>query len=792
MKTQKNIAAPDATPVRMILATDLDGTFLAGDSGHRQQLYRLVEQHPEIRVVWITGRGLEAVMPLLSDPALPRPDYLVCDVGATVVDSRTLQPLQPLQSEIDARWPGEVLVAEAMRAFPGLVRQDVPQERRCSYFCEPSTLAPLRSKIEAAAHGLGCAVLYSADRYLDILPPRTDKGRTLAALARQLKLPRDRILVAGDTLNDLSMFEAGFLGVCVGESEPALLNATREQERVLHAQATGCGGILEAIDHFHMLELDDPHRDTPEAESTGLADLVMVYHRLPYEEAFEEGELVRRRPTSPNGIIPSLLSFFAGGQAGSWVAWSVDDPKRGSFQTHTPVDEERYPHLTAVRVPLSKGEVDAFYKRFSKEAFWPMLHTFWERARFREDDWKVFLKVNRRFAEAAAAEAAPGATVWLHDYNLWMVPGRLRELRPDLKIAFFHHTYFPSADIFNVVPWRREILGSLLSCDYIGFHIPRQVENFVDVVRGAMPTEVLERESCAPRFLTYGCAVGLDRMTTRIRIGDREVSLGAHPVGTDVGRIRQVLAQRSVRGDLEKLRREISPRKLVLSVERLDYTKGTLEKLEAFGRLLELHPEWREKVTLMVVCVPAAKEITIYKQLQSQIEQAVGRINGQYSRLDWTPIRFFARSMPFEEVVAHYAAADVMWITPLRDGLNLVAKEYVAAQGIEGGKGVLVLSEFAGAAAELKGAVLTNPHDPVDLTAALHRALEMGQDEAEGRLRQLNGIVEHYDVERWGKDFLAAVANGGDHQNAATISSVSKPSRKPSQRKLLGKAGTAA
>ncbi|HEU0153273.1 MAG TPA: glucosylglycerol-phosphate synthase [Arenimonas sp.] len=757
----------------MVLATDLDGTFLAGEPGHRQRLYQLVDSHPHIRLVWVTGRSLEAVIPLLSDPALPRPDYLVCDVGATVVDGRTLQPLQPLQSGIDARWPGEHVVADAMRGFDGLHRQDVPQERRCSYFCDPAVLAPQREAIEAAARALGCAVLYSADRYLDILPPRTDKGRTLQALASLLRLPVDRILVAGDTLNDLSMYDAGFRGVCVGLSEPALLEATLRHEQVLHASEAGCGGILQAIEHFGLLPANDPHVAPPAPGRAGESDLVMVYHRLPFEEAIEDGKLVRRRPTSPNGIIPSLLSFFAGGQAGSWVAWTLDDAKREGFEARTPVDVDRYPRLTAARVPLSKGEVDAFYKRFSKEAFWPMLHTFWERARFREDDWKVFLKVNRRFAEAAAAEAAHGATVWLHDYNLWMVPARLRELRPDLKIAFFHHTYFPSADIFNVVPWRREILGSLLSCDYIGFHIPRQVENFVDVVRGAMPTETLERQGCAPRFLTYGCAVGLDTMTTRLRVGDREVGLGAHPVGTDLGRIRDVLAQRSVRNSLEKLRREISPRKLVLSIERLDYTKGTLEKLEAFDRLLEAQPQLQGKVTLVMVCVPAAKEMTIYRQLQTQIEQAVGRINGRYSRLDWTPVRFFARPLPFEEVVAHYAAADVMWITPLRDGLNLVAKEFVATQGIEGGKGVLVLSEFAGAAAEMKGALLTNPHDPADLTAALGQALAMDPDEAEGRLRQLYGIVENHDVDRWGRDFLAAVRAAGTQRNANTTASVS-------------------
>lgn len=761
LTTTSRNTSPRSTQIRpdprLILATDLDGTFLAGSAEQRHHLYRLVDQHPEICLIFITGRGLEAVMPLLTDPSIPRPDYVVCDVGATVVDGHTLQPLQPLQSRIDARWPGEQTVAQAMRAFPALVRQDVPQERRCSYFCDPQTLTPLRSQIEEVAHALGCSVLYSADRYLDILPPDTDKGRTLSALAAQLKLRREHVLVAGDTLNDLSMYVAGFRGVCVGQSEPALIEATGSLSEVLHAQAPGCGGILEAIDHFGLLAEDDPYLPAARTLSTGKADLVMVYHRLPYEEVIEDDRIVRRQPKSPNGIIPSLLGFFAGGQKGSWVAWGIDDPKRAAPPSHSAVDVDKYPQLTVSRVSLTKTEVDIFYKRFSKEAFWPMLHVFWERAKFREDDWQVFLKVNRKFAQATSADAAEGATVWIHDYNLWMVPAYLRELRPDLKIAFFHHTYFPSADVFNVVPWRREIIGSLLSCDYVGFHIPRQVENFVDVVRGVAPVERVCTESCAPRFLTYGCAVGLDTMTTRLRVPGREIALGAHPVGTDLRRIKGVLANPEVRNNIYKLRREIGARKLVLSVERLDYTKGTLAKLEAFERLLEAQPSLHNKVTLLMICVPAAREMTVYRQLQNAIEQAVGRINGRFARMDWTPVRFFAQAFPFEEVVAHYAAAQIMWITPLRDGLNLVAKEFVATQGMEGGSGVLVLSEFAGAAAELKGALLTNPHDQADLTAALSQALQMPEEEASGRLRQLHDIVEYHDVDRWGREFLDAV-----------------------------------
>ncbi|MGB4672948.1 MAG: glucosylglycerol-phosphate synthase [Azovibrio sp.] len=740
----------------MLLATDLDGTFLAGHPENRQRLYQLISAHPEIKLVFVTGRGLEVVLPILSDPTVPTPDYIICDVGGTVVDGKNRQPVQPLQSDIDARWPGEQVVAEAMGQFPGLDRQEVPQQRRCSYFCAADAVTDAVAKL---AESLGCEVLYSAQMYLDILPRGVNKGRTLAALVRYLELERDQVLVAGDTLNDLSMFEEGFIGVCVGESELALLDATRDRARVLHARHTGCGGILEALAHFGFLGPGGIDAEMTAMDAPGKADLVMVYHRLPYEEVREEGQLVRRRPSSPNGIIPTLLSFFADGRPGSWVAWAIHDHRQAPpFEIHTEVDRDLYPGLKAARVALSKEEVDIFYKRFSKEAFWPTLHTFWERAVFREDDWQVFLKVNRLFAERTAAEAAPDAVVWLHDYNLWMVPAVLRELRPDLKIAFFHHTYFPSADVFNVLPWRREIVGSLLQCDYIGFHIPRQAENFVDVARGVAPLKVLETRACAPRFLSYGCAVGLDEMTTLIEVNGRRIGLGAHPVGLDVDRVQTVLETPACSALMATLRRELAGVRVVLSVERLDYTKGTLEKIIAFEQLLEEHPELWGKVALLAICVPAAREMTVYDELQGRIEQAVGRVNGRFARVGWTPVQFFFRALPFEEVVAWYAIADLMWITPLRDGLNLVAKEYVATQRLTGGSGVLVLSEFAGAAAELHGAVLTNPHDLHDLKEKLYQGIAMNRAEAESRLRELFSVVQHNDLRRWGEDFLGALA----------------------------------
>lgn len=740
----------------MLLATDLDGTFLAGDPKDRLSLYQTIGAHPEIRLAYVTGRSLEAVLPLLSDPTLPQPDFIIADVGASLYDGQTLQPIQPLQGQIDLRWPGESQVAQALAGIADLERQDVPQARRCSYFCTPERAAD--PALREAAAALDCDLLYSADLYLDFLPRGVNKGSSLQALADWLGLEHDQVLAAGDTLNDLSMLSSTFQGVCVGASEPGLLEATRQHSRTLHAQRPGCGGILEAFAHFGFLGEHGIAAERRQAAQPGKADLVIVYHRLPYEEyRGNDGKLQRRRPTSPNGIIPTLLSFFADGRKGSWVAWAVHEEGDEPFDTHTTVDAERYPHLTAARVPLSKEKVDIFYKRFSKEAFWPTLHTFWERATFNEDDWLVFCEVNRAFAERTALEAAEGAVVWLHDYNLWMVPAYLRELRPDLRIAFFHHTYFPSADVFNVLPWRRQIVGSLLQCDYVGFHIPRQVENFVDVARGVFPLRTVGRQNCAPRFLSYGCAVGLERMTTALDTGTRTVRLGAHPVGLDIERVRSALEAPKIKELMARLREELNGVKLILSVERLDYTKGILEKLNAYERLLAENPELLGKVTLVTVCVPAAKEMTIYDELQNQIEQAVGRINGRFARIGWTPLQFFFRSLPFEEVSAWYAMADVMWITPLRDGLNLVAKEFIAAQGLLGGSGVLVLSEFAGAAAELKGTLLTNPHDPVDLTQTCYLALSLPKAEARARLRGQFDIVCYNDIRRWGDEFLGAV-----------------------------------
>ncbi|HMR91244.1 MAG TPA: glucosylglycerol-phosphate synthase [Chitinophagaceae bacterium] len=751
----------------LLLATDLDGTFLGGKSVYRQQLYRLIRERRDVQLVFVTGRGLEKVIPLLKDPVIPNPDYIICDVGATIVNGHTLEPVQPLQSDVEERWPGSLVVHNRIKKIKGLVRQEVPQMRRCSYlYSKEADTDALRS----VAESLGCDMLLSAGMYADILPKGINKGYSLRQLVRMLNLPEEQILVAGDTLNDLSLYETGYKGVVVGEAEPALTEATKNKEQVYHAEKAGCGGILESFAHFHAFRGLKPAVENETLKSKAAdSQLLMVYHRLPYEIREINGARERIPPQSPNGIIPSLMGFFRGGRAGTWIAWEEVENKKETLRNIYP-DEANYPNLLASRIGLTKKEVDLFYKIFSKEAFWPTIFSFVDKAKFNHHHWEHYVKINRLFAEKTAAEADHGALVWVHDYNLWMVPGFLRQLRPDLRIAFFHHTSFPPADIFNIIPWRGDIIGSLLQCDYIGFHIPRYAENFIDVVKSQLPVKVLEETDCTERFLSYSCPLGVEKMTRSIYVNERTVKLGAHPIGVNAGYIRELYQNQSTQSAISSMRQKLGNKKVVLSVERLDYVKGPLEKINAFQEFLEQYPEFHGKVELINICTPPAQGMKIYDKIQQELEQAVGKINGRFSGFDWTPIHFFFRSFPFEEVVAYYGLADVAWITPLRDGLNLVAKEYVAAQGLrEDDAGVLLLSEFAGASVELGYALRTNPYDRKSLREGLLQALVMDPAERKMRMGRLYDTVSYFDIDFWGNEFLQELENTADPAKPAIM-----------------------
>ena len=483
------------------------------------------------------------------------------------------------------------------------------------------------------------------------------------------------------------------------------------------------------------------------------SELVIVYHRQPYEEVEEDGRTVLRENKSPNGIVPTLKSFFGQVRHGAWIAWKLaPNPENPDFDQRIEIDDD-YGQYTVSRVPLSAGQVREFYHVTSKEAFWPILHAFKERYNYDPVDWANFQTVNRRFAEAAADEAAPGALVWVHDYNLWLVPKYLRQLRPDVRIAFFHHTPFPSADMFNVLPWRKQIAESLLACDDIGFHIPRYAANFVSVARSLFDVEVTERRPAPDKWISEGSALTERSVPAELRYKGQNISISVMPVGVDVTFIEERARAPETVEHADAIRQDLGGSKLLLSVGRTDYTKGGIEQLESFERLLEYHPDLRENVRLMHVSVSANSNMTAYEEIQAEIEETAGRINGRFGTLDWQPVALISRAIPFRELVAYYRAADVAWITPLADGMNLVCKEFAASR--VDGDGVLVLSEFAGAAVELGDAVIVNPFSHRAMDAAILASLNMPQAERRRRMTALRDAVRETDIRQWAPGTLA-------------------------------------
>jgi glucosylglycerol-phosphate synthase len=477
------------------------------------------------------------------------------------------------------------------------------------------------------------------------------------------------------------------------------------------------------------------------------SSLVIVYHRQPYEEYSEGGQTVLRENKSPNGIVPALKGFIGQVDRASWVAWKkAPTGKAAKFERRITVNDS-YGSYEVVRLPLTAEQISQFYHVVSKEALWPILNSFPSLYSTENCQWSVFREVNRLFAQAACAEAAPGAVIWVHDYNLWLVPGFVRQMRPDVKIAFFHHTPFPAPDVFNILPWRDEILASLLDCDLVGFHVPRYARNFAALVQSLRKTVGLVERAVEPELQATGTALSEPVTPVSITVGGRTIRIDASPIGTHADLIRSTVQKPDNLARVAHIRREMSGQTTIVSIGRVDYAKGTREMLLAFERLLARRPELHGKVRLLVTAVAAADGMRVYKRAQQNIEQLVGRINGHHGSLTWTPILLSTTPMPFEETLSYYRAADICWITPLRDGLNLVAKEFIAAHVNE--SGVLVLSEFAGAAVELQDAVLVNPYSISQMDDAIDRALDMPRDEQRERMQRMDALIQRYDITHW-------------------------------------------
>lgn len=493
------------------------------------------------------------------------------------------------------------------------------------------------------------------------------------------------------------------------------------------------------------------------------SSLVILYHREPYDEVNVDGKIVYRDKKSPNGIVPTLKTFFANAESSTWIAWKqVTSKQQANFEERV-VMEGGSESCEVRRIPLSAQQVKDFYHITAKEAFWPILHSFPEHFTYESSDWENFQTINQLFADAACEDAAEDALVWIHDYNLWLTPYYIRQKMPNVKIAFFHHTPFPAADVFNILHWREAIVDSLLCCDLCGFHIPRYVENFVSVARSLRDVKIVEQEPVRPAFTPFGLALAEPSMTKKLQYGDRTVSLDAFPVGTNPGYIADVVNSPEVQKRVQEIRADIGDNKLIVSAGRVDYVKGAKEMLLCYERLLERRPELQGKVNLVMTAVKAAAGMRVYKVAQSQIEQLVGKINGRFSKLNWTPILLFTEPVPFLDLMAFYRTADIAWIPPLRDGLNLVAKEYISAH--QGENGALILSEFTGSAVELPDAILTNPYSDQHMDDSIDQALDMTLEEQQERMQKLFQTVKQYDVKEWANHMFReanAKALGGE------------------------------
>ncbi|WP_226533387.1 alpha,alpha-trehalose-phosphate synthase (UDP-forming) [Microbacterium paraoxydans] len=460
------------------------------------------------------------------------------------------------------------------------------------------------------------------------------------------------------------------------------------------------------------------------------ADFVVVANRLPVDRVEgPDGEEVWR--TSPGGLVAALEPMMRNVH-GAWVGWAGQaDVELAPFEAGG---------IELVPVPLSAQEVAEYYEGFANDTIWPLYHDVIAPPQYHREWWEAYVTVNRRFAQAAASAVAEGGTVWVHDYQLQLVPQMVRELRPDVTIGYFHHIPFPAHGLYAQLPWRDQVLRGLLGADVIGFQRAQDATYFLTAVRRRLRYEVKGPNVSVPEG-----------------DGVRSALAKAFPISIDTTPYIELAGRADVRARAAEIRASLgNPKRILLGVDRLDYTKGIRHRIKAYGELLAEGRLKVEDVTFVQVASPSRERVDAYVHLRDEIELAVSRINGDTDTVGHSAIRYLHQGYPREEMVALYLAADVMLVTALRDGMNLVAKEYVATRVDD--RGVLVLSEFTGAADELRQAVRVNPHDIEGLKDAIMTAVEMSPADQGRRMRSLRRRVLDNDVDAWSSSFLAALA----------------------------------
>lgn len=452
---------------------------------------------------------------------------------------------------------------------------------------------------------------------------------------------------------------------------------------------------------------------------------IIVSNRLPIKISEENKKLVYK--PSEGGLATGLGSIFKEGN-NLWVGWPGLAVSKTSHKKDI-VENLDKEHMKPVF--LSAQEVEDFYEGFSNETLWPNFHYFNQYAVYDEDLWKAYQRVNKKFAKEVEAVAEDGDTLWIHDYQLLLLPQLIREKMPNSTIGFFLHIPFPSYESFRLLPWRRELLNGMLGSDFLGFHTYDDMRHFLSSVNRL---------------------AGLGNDNGKITVGNRIVKADSLPMGIDYDKYALSAASPDTLEREVRYRTSIGEAKIMLSIDRLDYSKGIPQRLKAFELFLERFPNFREKVSMLMVVVPSRDTVPKYKQLKDEIELLVGRINGKFGRMNWTPIHYFYRSFPLSALSAFYRMAHVALVTPMRDGMNLVCKEYIASRLDK--KGVLILSEMAGASKELSDAIIINPNNIDQMVDAMHEAMTMPEEQQMQQMENMQDSLKRYNIHAWVKLFM--------------------------------------
>jgi trehalose 6-phosphate synthase/phosphatase len=460
--------------------------------------------------------------------------------------------------------------------------------------------------------------------------------------------------------------------------------------------------------------------------------LLIVSNRLPVTIQKKKGKLSFNQ--SVGGLATGLGSFYKSFDS-MWVGWCGIPSEKIDVKEKEKIEITLAKEFSSHPVFLSKRNIELYYSEFCNKTLWPLLHGFTQYVTYDKNSWKAYEKVNEIFADCVLAIAEPEDMVWVHDYHLMLLPRLLKRKHPNMTIGFFLHTPFPSSDIFRLLPWREEILRGLLEADLVGFHTYNYVHNFL---------------------MTVSRLLSLNHTLGKLIVGDHLAKVDSFPIGIDYPRFARAETRPKVQASIQNLSRKLGKTKKILSIDRLDYTKGVLHRLKGFDLFLNSYPEFKEKVTLVLVAVPSRTKVKRYQSLKKNVDELIGKINGDHGTLGWTPIQYIYRSLPFHSLLALYRISEVAMITPLRDGMNLIAKEYVATK--TDGKGVLILSEMAGAVEELREAITVNPNSIEEIAEALKQALSMPEVEQVRRNRIMQERLQNYDIKFWANDFMTILS----------------------------------